>query len=142
MVLELLNKNNILQVLIYSSRFTGPTKISVPFLSSPNIFLPDNQIVFSKQFENLKIEHKTCPILVWVYFPLKGIVSDCNNIFLWHESEDINKKSLFPKFHLIPILRFQVMHDYVSSITPIDYCVKQSLMYETFCENCSHFILK
>ena len=44
---------------------------------------------------------------------LKGIVSDSNNIILWHESEDINKKSLFPKFQLLPILRFQVMHDYV-----------------------------
>ena len=43
----------------------------------------------------------------------KGIVSDSSNIFLWHESEDINKKCLFPKFQLIPILRFQVMHDYV-----------------------------
>ena len=38
-------------------------------------------------------------------FPVKGIFSDSNNIFLWHESEDINKKSLFPKFQLIPILR-------------------------------------
>ena len=45
--------------------------------------------------------------------PFKGIFSDSNNIFLWYESADINKKSLFPKFQLIPILRFQVMHDYV-----------------------------
>ena len=48
---------------------------------------------------------------------LKGIFSDSNNIFLWHESEDINKKSLNPKFQLIPILRFQVMHDYVCFIS-------------------------
>ena len=27
-----------------------------------------------------------------------GIVSDSSNIFLWHESEDIHMKSLFPKF--------------------------------------------
>ena len=40
------------------------------------------------------------PVLV------KGIVTDSNNIFLWHESEDINKKSLFPKFQLIPSLNF------------------------------------
>ena len=33
---------------------------------------------------------------------VKGIVTDSNNIFLWHVSEDINKKSLFPKFQLIP----------------------------------------
>ena len=44
---------------------------------------------------------------------LKGIVSDSNKMILWHESEDINKQSLFPKFQLLPILRFQVMHDYV-----------------------------
>ena len=55
---------------------------------------------------------------------LKGIFSDSNNISLWYESEDINKKSLFPKFQLIPILRFQVMHDYVYFIAPIDYCVE------------------
>ena len=41
---------------------------------------------------------------------VKGIVSDSNNIILWHESEVINKKSLFQKFQLIPISRFQVMH--------------------------------
>ena len=38
-------------------------------------------------------------------FLLKGIFSDSNNIFLWHKSEDINKKRLFPKFQLILILR-------------------------------------
>ena len=65
-----------------------------------------------------------------------------NNIFLWHESEDINKKSLFPKFQLIPISHLQVMHDYVCFIAPIDYCVEYSLVYEIFCENCAHFILK
>ena len=55
---------------------------------------------------------------------LKGIFSDSNNIFLWYESEDINKKSLFPKFQLIPILHFRVMHDYVRFIAPIGYCVE------------------
>ena len=58
------------------------------------------------------------------------------------ESEDVNKNSVFPKFQLIPILRFQVMHDHVCFIAPMDYCVELSLVYETFCENCSHFILK
>ena len=57
-------------------------------------------------------------------FLIKGIVTDSNNVFLWHESEDINKKSLFPKFQLIPSSNFQVMHDYVCFIAPIDYCVK------------------
>ena len=64
------------------------------------------------------------------------------HIFLRHESEDINQKSLFPKFQLIPILRFQDMHDYVCFIAPIDYFVEKSLVYETFCENCPHFLLK
>ena len=63
---------------------------------------------------------------------VKGIVSDSNNIILWHESEDINKKRLFPKFQLILILRFQAMDDFERFIAPIDYCVEQSLMYETF----------
>ena len=53
-----------------------------------------------------------------ISFLLKGIFSDFNNNFLWHESEDLNQKCLFPKFHLIPILRFQVTHDYVYFILP------------------------
>ena len=55
---------------------------------------------------------------------IEGIISDSNNIFLQYESENINKKSLFPKFQLIPILRFQVTHDYVCFIAPIDYYVE------------------
>ena len=61
-----------------------------------------------------------------------GIFSNSNNIFLWYESEDINQKSSFPKFQQIPVLRFQVMHDYAYSITPINYCVEWSLVSETF----------
>ena len=52
---------------------------------------------------------------------VKAIFCDSNNIILWRESGDIKKKSLFPKFQLIPILSFQVMHDYVCFIAPIDY---------------------
>ena len=62
----------------------------------------------------------------WFRNHVKGIVSDSNNIILWHESEDVNKKSLLPKFQLILILRFQVMHDYVRFIAPIDYWVELS----------------
>ena len=29
---------------------------------------------------------------------LTGIVSDSNKIFMWHESEDINKKGYFQNF--------------------------------------------
>ena len=53
---------------------------------------------------------------------VKGIFTNSNIIFLWHGSEDI-KKSLFPKFQMIPILHLQVMLDYVRFIAPIDYCV-------------------
>ena len=64
------------------------------------------------------------PDAIWLE-RVKGIGSDSNNIFLWHESKDMNKKkSLFPKFQLIPISRFQAMHDYVCFIAPIDYCVE------------------
>ena len=59
-----------------------------------------------------------------IFASIKGIFSDSNNIFLWYESKDINKKSLFPKFQLILILHFQVMHDYVYFTAPIDYCVE------------------
>ena len=55
---------------------------------------------------------------------LIDVFSDSNSIFLWQETKDINKKSLFPKFQLIPILGFQVMRDYVCFIAPIDYCVE------------------
>ena len=70
---------------------------------------------------NMAAAKKQCFFAISVF---KGIVSDSNNIFLWHESEDINNKSLFPKFQLIPISHFQVKHDYVCFIAPIDYCVE------------------
>ena len=73
------------------------------------------------------MEHQAWPLISFYNGTpdvLKGIFSDSNNIFLWYESEDINKKSLFPKFQLIPILRCQVMHDYVYFIAPIDYFVE------------------
>ena len=54
------------------------------------------------------------------------LFSDSNNILLRHESEDIKEKSLFPKFQLFPILRVQIMHDYVCFNAPIDYCVESS----------------
>ena len=74
-----------------------------------------------------------------MYDELKGIFIDSNNIFLWHESEDINIKSLLPKFQLIPILRLQVMHDYVHWYCSIGYCVKLSLIYKTLCKKLSSF---
>ena len=76
---------------------------------------------FDRRFKNRRHFPPSIGFQLGVF---KGIVSDSNNIILWHESEDINKKSLFPKFQLILILRFQVMHDYVWFIAPIDYCVE------------------
>ena len=38
------------------------------------------------------------------------------------------KKPYFPKFQLISILRFQVMHDYVCFIAPIGYRVIKKVL--------------
>ena len=86
------------------------------------LFMPEGLCIKPWADLNLKLFASTDPHHDAVI--LKGIVSDSNNIILWHESEDINWKSLFPKFQLIPILRFQVMHDYVWFIASIDYCVE------------------
>ena len=51
-------------------------------------------------------------------------------------------KALFPKFQFIEILGFQVTHDYVFCFAPMDNSIELSLVDKTFCENCSHFILK
>ena len=53
---------------------------------------------------------------------VKGIFSYSNNIFLWYESEDINRNSLFSKFQLIPILRVSsyAWLGYVFFIAPMD----------------------
>ena len=81
----------------------------------------------SQIFQNLTFLHLFVALLQEAHFAegIKGIFSDFHNIFFMHKSEDINKKSLFPNFQLIPILCFQVMHDYVCFIAPIlDYCVE------------------
>ena len=69
---------------------------------------------------------------------------------LWHVSEDINKKkpifisNITLKFISNIILQASLFenYDYVCFIAPVDYCIKWILVDETFCENCSHFILK
>ena len=70
-------------------------------------------LYFSSCFYHMVLEPKT---------HVKGRFSNFIYIFLWHESEDINKKKGL--FQLIPILSFKVMHDYVCFIAPIDYCVE------------------
>ena len=51
------------------------------------------------------------------------------------------KRSLFPKFQLTPILRFQIIHDNLGFIALTDSCVELSLVDKTFCENRLHFLL-
>ena len=63
---------------------------------------------------DIVIEHDACVLylffigLKWNILKkmciVKGILSDSNNIFLWHESEDMNIKSFLSQFQLIPIL--------------------------------------
>ena len=62
----------------------------------------------------------------WLFLLIvKEVFSDSNNIILYmNYIEDVNKISLYQKFQFIPTLRFQVMHDYVYFIAPIDYCVE------------------
>ena len=43
----------------------------------------------SLNLENVPFELIICAVMIW---ETKWIFSDSNNIFLWHESEDINKK--------------------------------------------------
>ena len=76
------------------------------------------------------------------FCPVQGIFSDCNIIFLFHESEDINNKSLFPKLQWIPILRLHVVHDYVVFHCSIDDSVKFIIVDDNLFKNCSHFTLK
>ena len=58
------------------------------------------------------------------------------NIYLWHESEDINqKKTVFPKFQLIPILSLQFMYGYGVFHCSIDDSVELSLVDKNLCEN-------
>ena len=63
-------------------------------------------------------------MLFSVFELLKEIFSDFNNIILWHELNDINKKKGYLQNSVDSNFTFQVMHDYVCFIAPIDYCVK------------------
>ena len=70
-------------------------------------------ILTASQMCHVYIVKLESPSSITNYARIKGKFIDSNNIFLWHESEGINEKSVFPKFQLIPILHFQVMHNYV-----------------------------
>ena len=99
-----------------------------------------------RSFELGVILHKLSMVRTWYLIcslllndSIKEIVSDSNNIFLWHESEDISKKYIF-KISVDSNFAFS-SYDYVCFIAPTDYCVAQNLVYETFCENYSHFMM-
>ena len=53
--------------------------------------------VAHKSYPSCVVGQQTLP---WIPITkaIKGIVSDSNNIFLWHESENINKKAYFQNF--------------------------------------------
>ena len=74
--------------------------------------------------------------------PHKGIFTDSRNIFLWHKSEDIIKKRLFPNFQMILIFAIQVMQDNVHWQCFTYYCVKLILGHENLCYKCSSFTRK
>ena len=123
------------EILILSNRLKEVTNSYVLhcFWTSKNVHISTNRCPIEMGFES------RCSILNGQV--IKGIVSDSNSIFLWHESEHINKKCLFPKFQLIPISCFQVMHDYVF------HCSHRLLCWKVLCtrlsvKNCYHFILK
>ena len=66
-------------------------QLSILVLSSRHFFFP--LIISSKR---VIFQQKKFPWVHWTYGniqPFKGIFSDSNNIFLWHESEDINQKT-------------------------------------------------
>ena len=62
----------------------------------------------------------------------KGIVSDSNNIFLWHEPEDINKKDNFQNFGWFQFYVYKLMHDYVHWHCSIDYVLNQFLLMKFY----------
>ena len=80
------------------------------------------------------IQYSGVDIVMWYVTYVIKFLSDSNNLFIWHESVDINRKSLFPKSQLPPILHFQVRHDCVHSIVPIEHCVWLILINETLCK--------
>ena len=69
---------------------------------------------------------------------LKGIFSDSNNIFLWHELDDKTKKVHFQNFSCT----FTSCNDYVVFHCYIDFWVKLNIVNDNLCENCCHFTLK
>ena len=54
---------------------------------------------------------------------VKGIFTDSNNIFLWHESEDINEKAYFQNFSWFQFYIFKLCM-IMCFIAPVDYSVE------------------
>ena len=78
----------------------------------------------------------------WHSFIQHQVFSDSSSIILWHELEDMNKKVYLQNFSWFQFYVSKLCMIYMCFIAPIDYCIKLSLVYETFCKICSHFILK
>ena len=75
-------------------------------------FDTNNMVNAKTQFQS-QVHWKS---LIYLGCNVKGIFSDSNNIFLWHKSEDIKKKRLFPKFQLILISVYKLyMNMYIST---------------------------
>ena len=91
---------------------------------------------------NINTEIQAEVSIIWILYKFVNLKS--YSVILTAPFYDIfrryTQKSLFPKFWLIPILCFQVVHDYVCFIALIDYCVELRLADKTFGENCSHFM--
>ena len=49
---------------------------------------------------------------------LKGIISDSNSIFLWHELKDINKKGYFPNFRWFQFYIYKLCMIMCTGIAP------------------------
>ena len=74
---------------------------------------------WTKEIVKIFVALHECKIIVYI----KGIFTDSNNIFLWHESEDINgKKAHFQNFSWFQFYAFKLCM-IVCFIAPIDYCV-------------------
>ena len=72
----------------------------------------------------------------------KGIFSNSNNIFFWHESEDINKKAYIQNFSWFQFCVFKLCMIMCVSLTTLTTVLHKVLCPRLSGETCSHFILK
>ena len=70
----------------------------------------DNKIKQNKQIVHCR---HIISFYIYILHSIKGRVSDSNNIFLWHESENINKKKKVTLKILVDSIVFTSYDDYV-----------------------------